>query len=114
VGVEVRDVLFRDHVLQEAQVLAPDPRQDLALRDGGEVAPHGVARHEPFDAEQLRRRRVAVQPVDVTEPRSSVDHRHHDGRNQVAHPRGVVACEFHRTRLDETLEEPARLREPAR
>ena len=69
--IEVRDVVLRHHVLQETQVLAPDPRQGLAVRDGREVAPHGVARHEPPDAEQLRRRRVAVEAVAVPEPSRS-------------------------------------------
>ena len=50
--VEIEDVVLRDHVLQEMQVLAPDPRQRLILRHGREVAPYGVARHEPPDAEQ--------------------------------------------------------------
>ena len=89
--VEVEDVVLRDHVLQEAQVLASDPRQRLFRRDGREVPPHRVARHEPPDAEQLRGGRVAAQAVEVPEPRRPVDHGHHDGHNQVPHLRRVVA-----------------------
>ena len=111
--VEVEDVVLRRHVLQEAQVLAPDPRQRLALGDGREVPPHGVARHEPTDAEQLRRRRVAMEAVEVPEPRRPIDHRHHHSRDQVAHRRGVVAREPHRARLDEAVEEASCLRELA-
>ena len=111
--IEVRDVVLRHHVLQETKVLAPDPRQGLAVRDGREVAPHGVARHEPPDAEQLRRRRVAVEAVAVPEPSRPVDHRHHHRRDQVADLGRVVARQPHRARLDEAVEESAGLRELA-
>ena len=111
--VEVEDVVLRHHVLQEMQVLPPDPRKCLALGDGREVSPHGVARHEPPDAEQLRRRRVAVEAVEVPEPRRAVDHRHHHRGDQVAHVGRVVARQPHRARLDKAVEEASGLRELA-
>ena len=51
-----------------------------------------------------------MQPVDMTEPRRAIDHRHHDRGDQVAAPRSVVARQPHRARLRETVEEAARFR----
>ncbi len=61
--VEVRDVFLREDALEEPQVLAPHPRQRLALRHGREIPPHRVVRHEPPHAEERSRGRVAVEPV---------------------------------------------------
>ena len=54
-----------------------------------------------------------MQPVEVSEPRRPVDHRHHHRRDLVAHLRRVIARQPHRARLDEAVEESVRLRELA-
>ena len=111
--VHVEDVVLVQQGLDEAQVLVPDPLDPRLHRDRLEVPPHGVARQEPPDPEELGGDRVAGEVVEVPIAVRAVRHPDDSRAERLAVRRRVVARQFERACVDEVVEHAARREERA-